>query len=69
MISGGNASARELSEVLAWATRRPLDGETAPVDRRPQAPDPEEGRRDNRALPSLPHLGSLLSQAPKHQRL
>ncbi len=35
VMSGGNASARELSEVLAWATRKPLDGEPALVDDSP----------------------------------
>ena len=50
VMSGGNASARELSEVLAWATGKPLDGEPALVDDSPQAPDLEEGLHDTRAL-------------------
>jgi threonine dehydratase len=53
VMSGGNVSARELSDVLAWATPRPLHGEPALVDDPPKAPDPEEGLDDGWAPPSL----------------
>lgn len=51
VLSGGNVSSRELSEVFAWGKRTPLQGEPALVDDPPQDPDVGGGTHDTMALP------------------